>query len=152
MKTAVKTVVPAELRAPLFTISAVLAGTVVLAARSPHVSGSYGACPLLLLTGTYCAGCGILRASHDLAHLNIASAWQMNPLWVLAVPVIVFALLWWAWSRYRVFRARRDGQTPPVSKVLSRTWGIAGVGLLVVYSVARNVPILMPWLAPGGGA
>lgn len=141
---------PPAMRAPVLTLSCLAVATAVLAVRSPHASGSYGACPLLLLTGTYCAGCGILRASHDLAHLDVAGAWQMNPLWVLLVPFIIFGLGWWTWSRYRVARAERAGLPRPTTRVLGPAWGFAGVGVLVVYSVVRNVPVLMPWLAPVG--
>lgn len=140
---------PPAIRAPAITLSLLAVGTALLAVRSPHVSGSYGACPLLLLTGTYCAGCGILRASHDLAHLDVASAWQMNPLWVLLVPFIVLALGWWTWTRYRVARAERVGLPRPTYKAPGPILGFVGVGVLVVYSVARNVPVLMPLLAPG---
>lgn len=140
------------LLAPVLTLSGLVAGTAALAIRSPHVSGSYGACPLLLLTGTFCAGCGVLRASHDLAHLDFAGAWQMNPLWVLLVPFIIIGLAWWTWRRYRVARAEQNGLARPTFKVPGPVWGFIGVGVLVVYSIARNVPAFMPWLAPGGVA
>lgn len=139
------------LRAPIVTVGTLVALTIVLAVRSPHVSGSYGACPLLLLTGMYCAGCGVLRASHDLVHLDFAGAWQMNPLWVLVVPVLIAGLTWWFWFRFRLFRAERQGQERPRIRVPSSGWAIAGLVVLIGYSIARNVPALMPWLAPGGG-
>lgn len=139
------------LRAPLVTLTALGALTIALALRSPHVAGSYGVCPLLGLTGMYCAGCGVLRASHDLLHLDVAGAWQMNPLWVLVIPAVIVGLGWWTWTRFRVFRAERAGQEWPHFKVPSARWGVAGLVVLIVYSVARNIPALMPWLAPTGG-
>lgn len=140
---------PPAMRAPVLTLSLLAVGTVLLAVRSPHVSGSYGACPLLLLTGTYCAGCGILRASHDLVNLDVPSAWQMNPLWVLLVPFIIVGLGWWTWTRYRVARAEHAGLPRPTYRAPGSIWGVVGIGVLVVYSLARNVPVLMPFLAPG---
>ena len=53
-----------------------------------RTAGSYGVCPLYALTGLWCPACGGLRATHDLAHGDLAGAWAMNPLWVLAVPLV----------------------------------------------------------------
>lgn len=127
----------ARLRAPLATAATCGAAVLVLAVRDPHVPFSYGVCPLYALTGRYCAGCGVLRATHDLAHLDLASAWATNPLWVLAVPLIVLA-----WGRW-VVRAARGEPTPVPGWV---AWTLLAV--LVVYSVLRNVPTLAPWLQP----
>lgn len=145
--------IPQPLRLPLGTISGLAAATTVLALRSPHDSGSYGMCPLLALTGMFCAACGVLRATHDLAHLDIAGAWSMNPLWVLLVPLIVWALIRWTWRRYRAYRDARPGvatlSAQPVREPSVR-WAIFGGLVLIVYSAARNVPAFMPVLAPGG--
>lgn len=75
----------------------------------------------------------------------------MNPLWVLVLPVVVMGLGWWTWARIRVFRADRAGQERPRFKVPSAKWGVAGLIVLILYSIARNIPALMPWLAPSGG-
>ena len=129
-----------RLRAPLVVGGAVVTATTVLATVSPHTPGQYGICPSLWLLGVYCPGCGALRATYDLAHLDVAGAWSMNPLWVLVVPVVVLA--WIAWVR-RAWRGRRLGSLEPWMWI---------VPLVVVlgYAVLRNLPALAPWLAPGG--
>ena len=128
----------ASVTAPLVAAGVAVLATVVLAVRDPHVTGSYGGCPLYALTGLWCPACGGLRATHDLAHGDLAGAWSMNPLWVLAVPVVV--ALWGRWLARRV--RGRTARPAPV-------WG-AWVLLVVVvgFGVARNVPVLGPWLAP----
>ncbi|WP_225754313.1 DUF2752 domain-containing protein [Actinotalea sp. Marseille-Q4924] len=129
------------------------AATVALAVRTPYAGGSYGACPFLALTGLWCPACGGLRAVHDLARLDVAGAWGMNPLLVLAVPLLVAA--WGLWL------ARSTGRLRPVG---GRAWPdrlarIAGgarsaraawavLALATVFTIARNVPALEPWLAP----
>ncbi|WP_083942175.1 DUF2752 domain-containing protein [Sanguibacter suarezii] len=130
-----------RLRPPLLTAAAVAGATTLLATVSPHTPGQYGTCPSLWLLGVYCPGCGALRATADLAHLDLVSAWSMNPLWVLVVPVLVLA--WVAWL-LRAWRGRRlDLQ------VAAWMWA-APLAVVLAYAVLRNVPALAPWLAPGG--
>jgi hypothetical protein len=117
--------------------AAVLALGLVL--RDPHQQGSWGVCPLYALTGTYCAGCGGLRATHDLLVGDLAGAWGANPLWVLVAPVL--ALLWVRWL-VRALRTGRRAAAPPIGVAL----GAAAV--VVGYSVARNVPAWSGVLAP----
>jgi len=128
----------ASVTGPLVAGGAVALAVGVLAVRDPHTTGSYGACPVAALTGLWCPACGGLRATHDLAHGDLAGAWSMNPLWVLVIPVVV-AL----WGRWLVRSARGRRATP------APTW--AAWLLLVVlvgFGVLRNVPALAPWLAP----
>lgn len=120
-----------RLALPLGLGAVALAGTAVLAARSPHVGGSYGVCPLLLVTGMQCAACGVLRATHDLAHGDLAGAWALNPVWVVAVPILV--VLWLGWVR----RAWRGEAARPVLR--SPAVPVLTAALLLVYSVLRNV-------------
>ncbi len=131
----------ARLRAPASVAVGVAAATVCLALVDPHAPGRYGVCPLLALTGLYCAGCGGLRATHDLAHGDLAGAWAMNPLWVVAVPLL--AALWARWA------LRRWRGSPPRSSGRPQLWPAWTLLVVVVgYSVLRNVPALAPWLAP----
>lgn len=130
-----------RLRPPLVTGVAVAAATTLLATVSPHTPGQYGTCPSLWLLGVYCPGCGALRATYDLAHLDLASAWSMNPLWVVVAPVLV--LVWIAWV-VRAWRGRR------IDRSLVPWMWIVPLTVALAYAVLRNVPALAPWLAPGG--
>jgi hypothetical protein len=126
------------LRAPLLTGAVVGASTLLLAVRDPHARGSYGFCPLLELTGLACPLCGGLRATHDLAHLDLAGAWSANALWTVTAPVLV--VLWLAWL---VAAARGR----PVRRV-SGTAGWVTLGVALAFFVARNLPGLQPFLTP----
>ena len=128
----------AALTPPLVLAGVLAASTVVLAVRDPHVSGSYGLCPLYALTGLWCPACGGMRATHDLAHGDLAGAWAMNPLWVLAIPLV--ALLWTRW----VLRAAQGRRGRPASAWTA--WVFLAV--VVAFGVLRNIPALAPWLAP----
>ena len=127
------------LAGPLLVAASALGGAAVLGARSPHVPGIYPTCPSLTLTGLYCPGCGSMRAVHDLWNLDLAGAWSMNPLAVLALPVVIG--YWVAWVRRSVTGQPRRYISPP--------W-VPNAFLVVViaYWVLRNVPALQPYLAP----
>ena len=94
--------------APLATGLALGGWALALALRDPHGSGSWGYCPLLVLTGRPCPFCGGLRAVWDLEHGRLAAAAGSNLLAVLVLPVVVAALAVWF-----VRRARGDGGEPP---------------------------------------
>lgn len=126
------------LRAPLLAGATVGAATLLVAVRDPHARGSYGFCPLLELTGLACPLCGGLRATHDLAHLDLAGAWSANALWTVTAPVVV--VLWLMWL---VAAARGR----PVTG-LSGTAGWVTLGVALAFSVARNLPGLQPYLTP----
>ena len=127
------------LAGPVLVAAAALGGAAVLGANSPHVPGIYPTCPSLTLTGLYCPGCGSMRAVHDLWHLDIAGAWSMNPLAVLALPVVIG--YWVAWLRRAVTGQPRRYISPP--------WvPVALLIVVVAYWVLRNVPLLEPYLAP----
>lgn len=127
------------LAAPLLLAVGALAATAYVAQVDPHEGGHYPTCPSLWLTGFYCPGCGSLRAVHDLANLDLAGAWGMNPLTVLVIP-------WLAW-RWLAWVLERIGH--PVHRRPAPSWALyllfAGI---CVYTVARNVPVLEPYLAP----
>lgn len=130
-------------RGPLLLGALTVAATAYIAAVDPNRPGHYLACPLLTLTGWYCPGCGGLRAVHDLAHLDLAGAWSMNPLLVAVIPLAV--VLWGRWFG----RAWRPGAGPSVaSSRRSSRLAVLALMVLLAYAVARNIPSLALWLAP----
>jgi len=133
-----------RLRGPLVLGGLVAVATVYVALVDPNRPGHYLACPIYLLTGHYCAGCGALRATHDLAHGDLAGAWAMNPLWVLVVPLLVVAWLRWSARSWRGTAAASRAPAAP------RNVWVPWVALVVTigFTLLRNVPVLAPWLAP----
>jgi hypothetical protein len=124
---------------PALTVGGLAAATLALHLRDPHVTHSWGFCPLYALTGVYCPGCGGLRGVNDLTDGHVGAAASSNLLLVLAIPVVVFLLARW-------IRATWEGSDVAVVPHLPRSvrWGL---GLVVVlFWVARNLP--GSWLAP----
>ncbi|MGV9305148.1 MULTISPECIES: DUF2752 domain-containing protein [unclassified Nonomuraea] len=98
----------------------------------PNQPGHYPACPFLALTGWYCPGCGGLRAAHALAHLDPVAALGLNPLIVLAVPVLAYF-----WTRWLVAGWRGRPWRPPAPRPLL-IWSL--LALILVFWVVRNLP------------
>jgi hypothetical protein len=119
-----------------------LAGaTIVLHFRDPHVSGSYGICPLYALTGYWCPGCGGLRAMHNLTEGHVLDAVHSN---VLLLPLLLtFAVGWVAWTR-RAWNGMPGGIVPAFIGPRV-TWAL--LALVLGFTVLRNTP-WGTWLAP----
>ena len=72
---------------------ATLAALLFLRLYNPLTSGLFPPCPFHALTGLHCPGCGTLRGLHQLLHGNLAAAFAFNPMMVLSLPFIIYALL-----------------------------------------------------------
>lgn len=71
-------------------------------------------CPFLLITGYKCPGCGSQRALHLLLHGEMGAAGRMNPLFLLALPYVLFGLVleYSGWGKRQfVLRSRWYGYT-----------------------------------------
>src|SRR3954463_10202601 len=78
----------------LTVLGATLAALCYLFLFNPSSGVSYfPSCPLRLLTGLYCPGCGTLRGLHQLLHGHLGKAFGFNPLMVLSLPFIGYAYL-----------------------------------------------------------
>jgi hypothetical protein len=59
----------------------------------PGRTGFFPLCPFRALTGLTCPGCGTTRALHQLLHGHVVAAFELNPLLLLALPVVGFLLI-----------------------------------------------------------
>jgi hypothetical protein len=124
---------------PVLTIGGLAAASLALHLRDPHVTHSWGLCPLYALTGIYCPGCGGLRGVNDLTDGHVGAAASSNLLLVLAIPVVVLLLARWTWATWQ---GREVDVVPHLSRPVR--WGLGA--LVVAFWVARNLP--GSWLAP----
>jgi hypothetical protein len=129
-----------RVRPPVALAVGLLGASVLLHLRDPHRSGSWGYCPWLMLTGTYCPGCGGLRAVNDLTCGDVGGAASSNLMLVSLLPVLAGLWLRSVSDRWRgVTRAAAGG----------RRQLLLGAGFLVLavgFAVLRNSAL--PWLAP----
>jgi hypothetical protein len=68
-------------------------GATYLFLFEPGKSGFFPACPFRALTGFTCPGCGSTRGLHRLVHGDVVAAFELNPLMVLSLPFLLYALL-----------------------------------------------------------
>ncbi len=59
----------------------------------PGKTGIFPICPFRALTGLNCPGCGTTRALHQLLHGHVVAAFELNPLTILLLPVLAYALV-----------------------------------------------------------
>ncbi len=119
---------------------AAVATALVLWRIDPNIGRVLPPCPLHALTGLYCPGCGSTRALHALLHGDVGQAMAMNPLLVLALPVLAAMAL------------NAAGWKPPRSEPLWRALArpTPWLWLLPGYMLLRNLPWApFAWLAPG---
>lgn len=134
--------------APLAVAAVAVAGTLLVALVDPNRPGRYPLCPLLAITGWACPFCGGLRGVHALTQLDVAAAWAMNPLLMVGAPLLVVG---WARWLLRTLRERPPGGTRGGARPAGRGSAAAAWTVLVVlvaFGVARNLPVLQPWLTP----
>jgi Protein of unknown function (DUF2752) len=128
-----------RLTEPLLLAASLSLAVAVLHVRDPHQSGSYGFCPWLLLTGTYCPACGSLRSVHDLTDGDVTAALSSNLLVVTLIPAAVLAWAVWVRARWRGEPLRAPSGARPAA------WALAAV--VIGFTVLRNLGI-GAWLAP----
>jgi hypothetical protein len=92
---------------------------------SPEEFPFYPRCLLFTFTGLSCPGCGSLRAIHHLLHGEVLRAFQLNAMFVLAIPV---GLVVGGWLLLR--RGDLD---------LDERWLWPFIALSVLFGIARNL-------------
>lgn len=117
-----------------------LAGATLLHFVDPNEPGNYPTCPWLLITGTFCPGCGTMRAVALTTHGDFLGAISMNPLLLFLVPYIL-----WTYGLWLV----RSIWPPKRHPKLTPGWFLWLMGITVTaFWILRNLP-WFSFLAPG---
>ena len=87
-------------------------------------------CPVRLITGFQCPGCGISRMLMSLVRLDLAAAFQYNPVVLLTLPIILFFVIRSDIDYVRTGKNSLDRYQP--------IW-IAELVILLVFGVIRNI-------------
>lgn len=136
-----------RLLGPIATVLGLVAATAYVRAVDPNVPGHYPGCPTQTFFGVDCAGCGGLRATHELANGNLPAALDHNVLVVIAAPIVIVLLVLWfrrAWRGVITDPAQYSDRRATVERVVP----LVLVAVLLGFSVIRN---LVPYLGSGIG-
>ena len=110
----------------------IIAGAAYLFFFEPGKSGFFPGCPFRFLTGFTCPGCGTTHALHQILHGDFYAAFTLNPLLLLAIPLLLFALL-----RYTVI-VMRGGV--PRGNSLPAPYIYAIFFVILSFWIFRNTP------------
>lgn len=116
-----------------FLLSAALLGGVALLALyftvDPARSLWIPKCPLLMATGLKCPGCGSQRMLHALLHGDVATAFSMNALLFILIPLLALMGYSAATRTYHPVLYRRLNSVPMI---------VAVTIIIVAWFIVRN--------------
>jgi hypothetical protein len=122
-----------RLSGPVLCGCALAGAAAYLAAVDPAAPGTHlPACPLHELTGLWCPGCGLTRATHAVLRGHLGAAFGYNLFFPLFLGGIIVG--WLAWMRAALAR--------PAMHWLTRIPASAGVATavaLLAFGVLRNI-------------
>lgn len=113
-------------------IVASVAGALALFLFDPAQHGFYPRCFFKMATNLDCPGCGGLRATHQLLHGNVARAFALNPLFIVAIPIAAF------WGARSAIERIVDKKWPRLVSTATAIW--LGAAVVVGFGVLRNLP------------
>lgn len=100
--------------------------------QDPADGGVFVPCPFRTVTGWWCPGCGLTRATHHLLRGQLAEALRCNVFVVFVLAAI--ALSWVSWLLATSGRSLLGGRSLP-------RWAVAAmIAVAVSFAVVRNLP------------
>ena len=118
--------------APIRTACGLAVATAYVAAVDPSQRSVLPPCPFHALTGWWCPGCGMTRATHHLLHGDVVGALRYNALLPFVLALITVA--WLDWYARSVGRRRLLPRRVPA-------WATGtAIAIAVGFAVIRNLP------------
>jgi Protein of unknown function (DUF2752) len=114
------------------TILAGFGGAIIIRQNNPVTAGFFPQCPLYVLTGLHCPGCGLTRGCHALFNGEILSALHFNAL----LPFFLFIGCYVLVSLLMV-TLRGKGLSFKIFSPFA-LWSFLVIG--ISFSVLRNIP------------
>jgi Protein of unknown function (DUF2752) len=99
----------------------------------PGRTGFFPPCLFKALTGFTCPGCGSTRALHQLLHGHLFDAFSLNPLLLIGLPFLLFALVHYSTHVLRGITPRKN--------IFSTSVIYALFFIILSFWIFRNTPI-----------
>lgn len=121
-----------RLVAPVAVGCCIAGAAAYTAAVDPSEGGAFLPCPFRTITGWWCPGCGLTRATHHLLRGDLPQALRYNVFVVIVLAGLAAA--WFAW----LF----DAAGRPIPRVVrpSVRTQLLVAAVLIVFGVVRNIP------------
>lgn len=123
---------------PVTGAVAAIGGAAYVRLVDPNLSVGYPPCPLKVLTGLDCPGCGGLRCVHSLMEGNVGTALDQNLLAVILLPLAA------VWIGLLLIRKWRSDSGPPARSerflTVQRIATIALIAVIAIFTIVRNIP------------
>jgi hypothetical protein len=119
------------LAAPIACGCCLLAGAAYVTMADPGEGGLFLPCPFRTLTGWWCPGCGLTRATHHLFRGDLVQALRFNIFVVLVLGGLAGA--WLAWTLRLAGKPLRQVRVPGFVYAACAT-------VLVGFAIVRNLP------------
>lgn len=123
---------------PLIGVGVAVAATTYVWRVDPNLGG-YPPCPLKVMTGLDCPGCGGLRCVHALSQGDIATALDQNLLAVVLLPAVI---VWLGWTIVRRIKGNDTPLSALVSPRIVNGFWFTMIGVMLVYTILRNLPFV----------
>ena len=119
----------------LLLMFVIMAGIYLFANYDPEKFRFYPKCPVYVLTGYQCPGCGSQRAFHHLIQGDFATAFQYNPLIMLLIPYILTGIY------LEYMTNRNQSAVARIREILFSKWAILVLAIIFIsFTVFRNLP------------
>jgi len=107
-------------------IAAAIAAAIAIYSYFDPAEHPFPRCPVLVLAGVQCPGCGSQRALHALFTGDIATAWRMNAMLVASIPALLLTMVASVWKhRYpKLYNALNSSTAIYIWLVLLLSWTI----------------------------
>ena len=111
-----------------------VAGVYLYSQFNPEEHLLFPKCPVYILTGYKCPGCGSQRAFHNLFHGNFLTAFMYNPFMVLLVPYVLYGV-------YIEFIANRlNPRIVRLRNIFFGKWALFVLAVvLLLFTILRNI-------------
>lgn len=116
----------------LIILLILILGVILIKKVDPMKVNFFPPCLFNKLTGLYCPGCGMTRATHALLNFRIKEAFDFNPLFFILLPFLAYMGIMQSISLYKYQK---------MSVIKIPYWIVVLIAVVVVaFFILRNIP------------
>ena len=115
---------------------ALIAGIYLYSQYNPEEHLLFPKCPVYMITGYQCPGCGSQRAFYNLFHGNFFTAFMYNPLMIFLIPYITLGIF------IEYIANRNNPYVIHIRNIFFDKWAVLILAVVIFsYTVLRNIQL-----------